>query len=101
MPSPSEPGPTEPKPVPAGPSPILINGWTLFAHPLLLDRIDRLVAAVARATRPVGDASAHSANAKLLVALDNPIFIRVPKDPTRTPYRQGATPDDAGRRAIR
>ena len=91
MPSPSEPGPTEPKPVPAGPSPILINGWTLFAHPLLLDQIDRLVAAVAREARPVGDASAHSANAKLLAALYNLIFIQIPEDPTRTLCRQGAT----------
>lgn len=83
--------PSESKLGRAGPTPIRVNGWTLFAHPLLLDQLDRLVAAVARESQPVQDASANSANAKLLAALYNLIFVQIPEDPTRSLYRQGAT----------
>ena len=73
------------------PDPIRVNGWSLFAHPLLLDQIDRLGTAVAREARPGQDERAVSANAKLLAALYNLIFLQVPQDPTRDLYRQGAT----------
>ena len=71
--------------------PIHVNGWSLFAHPQLLDQIDRLVTAVAREARPGQEGSAVSANAKLLAALYNLIFLQIPHDPTRDLYRQGAT----------
>ena len=73
------------------PGPIRVNGWSLFAHPLLLDQIDRLVTAVMREARPGQDGRAVSANAKLLAALYNLMFLQVPQDPTRDQYRQGAT----------
>jgi toxin YhaV len=70
---------------------IVVNGWTLYAHPLLLDQLEKLTAAVekAKAKDPKGWASA--ANAKVLAAVRSLIFETVPEDPTRSEYRQGST----------
>lgn len=68
-----------------------INGWTLLLHPLCLDQVERLMAAVerARAKDPAG--WRQTANAKLLAALRQLMFARIPADPTLPEYRQGAT----------
>ncbi|GJE56572.1 type II toxin-antitoxin system YhaV family toxin [Methylobacterium thuringiense] len=66
---------------------IVVDGWTLFAHPLLLDQLGRLTDAVEKAADPTGG----SANAKLLAMLQKLIFEIVPQDPSRTEYRQGDT----------
>lgn len=70
---------------------IEVDGWTLYAHPLLLDQLDRLIAAVeAERTRdPKGYPS--SPNAKLLAAARKLIFETIPNDPARPDYRQGNT----------
>ena len=70
------------------------NGWELFAHPLLLDQLEKLMAAVEKekAKRPKDYES--TANFKLLSALYDLMFITVPADPTRPEYRQGATLGD-------
>jgi toxin YhaV len=72
-----------------------VNGWQLFAHPLFLDQIEKLAAAVekARAKDPRG--WRKSANAKLLAALRQLVFETIPQDPTRPEYRQGGTLGDA------
>lgn len=72
-----------------------VNGWQLFAHPLFLDQIERLAAAAekARAKDPRG--WRKSANAKLLAALRQLVFEKIPQDPTRPEYRQGGTLGDA------
>lgn len=70
---------------------MVINGWSIAAHPLFLDQLERLTAAVeaAKAKDPKG--YQKTANAKLLAALRKLVFQTVPADPTRTEYRQGAT----------
>lgn len=72
-----------------------VNGWQLFAHPLFLDQIEKLVGAVekARAKDPRG--WRKSANAKLLAAIRQLVFETIPQDPTRPEYRQGGTLGDA------
>lgn len=67
------------------------EGWTILAHPLLLDQLERLTAAVEKARRadPVGYGA--MANAKLLTVLRRLIFETIPADPTRSDYRQGDT----------
>jgi toxin YhaV len=62
--------------------PIIVNGWTLFAHPLLFDQIER----VATAVRKPNDAPS-----KVLKWLIEAIFDYIPADPTRNDYRQGRT----------
>jgi toxin YhaV len=70
---------------------LVIQGWRLFAHPLLLDQLDKLATAVANAKAKTPDTWQSTANAKLLAALRQLIFETVPADPTRNEYRQGET----------
>ncbi len=70
---------------------VAVQGWDLFAHPLLLDQIDKLVAAVEREKAKKPNAYQSGANAKLLAALRRLIFEAVPEDPSRAEYRQGTT----------
>jgi len=66
-------------------SPVVKNGWTLYAHPLILDQIDRLKAKARREAEPQGDAT------KVLAWVAEAIFDTIPQDPTREMYRQGHT----------
>jgi toxin YhaV len=70
---------------------LVVNGWQIFAHPLLLDQIERLTAAVARAKTKDPQGFQKSANAKLLAALRKLMLETIPSDPTRPEYRQGGT----------
>lgn len=74
---------------------IEINGWTVLAHPLFLDQLEKLTAAVEalRAKKP--DAYQSHASAKLLAALNKLVFTVIPADPTATSYRQGSTLGEA------
>lgn len=70
---------------------IAVNGWQLFAHPLFLDQLEKLTAAVER-LRAKDPAGFHtSANAKLLGLIRHLVFDVIPQDPTRPEYRQGDT----------
>lgn len=71
-----------------------VNGWELFAHPLLLDQLEKLMAAVEKDRRKKSDAYRSTANFKLLAALYQLMFVTVPADPTRPEYRQGNTLGD-------
>ena len=74
---------------------LAVNGWQLFAHPLFLDQLDKLAAAVERARTKDPRGWRKSANAKLLAVLRQLVFETVPQDPTRAEYRQGSTLGDA------
>ena len=68
-----------------------VNGWELFAHPLFLDQLEKLTAAVERVSKKDPHGWRKSANAKLLAALHRLVFETIPEDPTRPEYRQGGT----------
>ena len=70
---------------------MVIDGWTIFAHPLFLDQLERATAAVeaAKAADPKGYQA--TAQAKLLAMIAKLIFETIPSDPTRQEYRQGDT----------
>lgn len=68
-----------------------VNGWQLFVHPLLLQQLEKLVAAVERERSKKPRSYQRGANAKLLAALRKLLFETVPSDPTRPEYRQGET----------
>ena len=70
---------------------LAINGWTIFAHPLLLDQLERATAAVeaAKAADPTGYQG--TGQAKLLAMLNKLLFETIPADPARPEYRQGDT----------
>src|SRR5436190_9059662 len=73
---------------------LVINGWTIYAHPLFLDQLEKLTAAVEAAKAKDPNGYHKSANAKLLKALHTIAFERIPPDPTATRYRQGDTLGD-------
>ena len=68
-----------------------VNGWRLFAHPLFLDQLERLVAAVSLLRHQDPRTCEASPNVKLLAALRKLVFETVPADPSRSEYRQGDT----------
>jgi len=69
----------------------VISGWTVRAHPLLLDQLEKLTASVEELARKKPEEYQQSANAKLLAALVDLIFHKVPQDPTSSSYIQGKT----------
>ncbi len=73
---------------------VAVNDWELFAHPLFLDQLERLTAAVERARTKDPRGYRKSANAKLLAALRQLVFETIPQDPSRSAYRQGGTLGD-------
>lgn len=74
---------------------LAVNAWQLFAHPLFLDQIDKLAAAVERARVKDPRGWRMSANAKLLATLRQLVFETIPQDPARAEYRQGGTLGEA------
>ncbi len=67
------------------------HGWTLHAHPLFLDQLERLLAAVERAKRADPGGWQGKADTKLLAALQALILDRIPRDPLAPEFRQGNT----------
>ena len=76
-------------------------GWLLFAHPLFLDQLDKLIAAAERARRADPQGCQGNANVKMLAALRNLMLDRVPHDPFGPEFRQGNTLGPAHRHWFR
>lgn len=73
---------------------VAVNDWELFLHPLFLDQIEKLTAAVERARAKDPRGYRKTANAKLLASLRQLAFETIPQDPSRPEYRQGGTLGD-------
>lgn len=71
-----------------------INGWTIYAHPLFLDQLDAMTAAVDTARKKDPKGYKKKRAAKLLAAVLKVAFDDIPSDPTRDVYRQGGTLGD-------
>ena len=71
-----------------------VKGWELFAHPLLLDQLEKLMAAVEKEKGRKSKDYPSTANFKVLAALHELLFVAIPADPTRPEYRQGNTLGD-------
>lgn len=77
------------------PSGLLVNGWTLFAHPLFLDQLEFLTRQV-EAFRQKDAVNFVKKNAtKRLAAITKLAFEVIPQDPTRAEYRLGSTLGEA------
>jgi len=73
------------------PTSLVVNGWTIFAHPLFLDQIELLSQQV-EAFRQKDAANFIKKNAtKRLAAIAKLAFEVIPQDPARAEYRQGST----------
>ena len=73
------------------PVPLVIHGWTIFAHPLFLAQLEALAQQVEAIKQkdPVGYVKKNAS--KRLAAITKLAFDVIPQDPTRPEYRQGNT----------
>lgn len=73
------------------PSPLTIEGWTIFAHPLFLAQLEDLVGQVTalKQKHPVEYVKKNAS--KRLAAITKLAFDIIPQDPSRPEYRQGNT----------
>lgn len=69
----------------------VINGWTIFAHPLFLDELESLINKVQQSKDkdPVNYCKKNAT--KRLAAISRLAFKIIPEDPTLPEYRQGST----------
>jgi toxin YhaV len=70
-------------------APLVIHGWTVFAHPLFLAQVDALTHQVEglKQKDPAGYMKKNAT--KRLAAITKLAFDVIPQDPTRPEYRQG------------
>lgn len=71
------------------PAPLIIHGWTIFAHPLFLAQIEVLARQVEAFGQkdPAGYVQKNAS--KRLAAIAKLAFDVIPQDPARPEYRQG------------
>ena len=71
--------------------PTVVNGWTLYAHPLFVEQYETLTQKVAtlKAKDPKGYVNKNAT--KRLAAIHKLAFDIIPQDPTKPDYRQGTT----------
>ena len=71
----------------SGSKPLVVNGWTLFAHPIFLDQLDALTAQVEALERkdPAGYVKKNAT--KRLAAIAKLAFEAIPQDPARPEQR--------------
>ena len=76
------------------PAPLVIHGWTVFAHPLFLAQIELLARQVEALKQkdPVGYVRKNAS--KRLAAINKLAFDVIPQEPTRPEYRQGGSLGD-------
>lgn len=75
-------------------APLVVNGWTLFAHPLFLNQLEALLRQVDDRRRKDADGYRKKNATKRLAAIAKLAFEVIPQDPSRPEYRQGASLGD-------
>lgn len=79
----------------------VVNGWTLYAHPLFVEQVASLEKKVKalKAKNPTGYSKKN--DAKRLAAINKLAFEIIPQDPTKPEYRQGKTLGDKNKHWFR
>ncbi len=67
------------------------HGWRLIGHKLLLEQLEKLIAAAERTRQSDPAGWQGNANVKLLASLRDLMLDRVPRDPLAAEFRQGNT----------
>jgi toxin YhaV len=75
-------------------TPLVIHGWTVFAHPLFLAQIEALAQQVEVFKQKDPDGYLKKSASKRLAAIIKVAFDVIPQDPARPEYRQGGTLGD-------
>ncbi len=78
----------------AKPAPLVVHGWTIFAHPLFLTQIEALAGQVEALKRKDSVGYGKKNASKRLAAIARLAFDVIPQDPARPEYRQGGTLGD-------
>ena len=73
------------------PVPLVIHGWTVFAHPLFLAQIETLTQQVEVLKQKDSVGYVKKNASKRLAAITKLAFDIIPQDPARQEYRQGNT----------
>lgn len=71
--------------------PLVVNGWTIFAHPLFLDQIEVLIRQVETLRQKDSTGFVEKNASKRLAAIFKLAFEVIPQDPARADFRQGDT----------
>jgi toxin YhaV len=80
------------KPAPA--QPMVVHGWTVFAHPLFLAQVEALTQQVEALKRKDPNGYTKKNATKRLAAIHKLAFDVIAQDPTRAEYRLGQTLGD-------
>lgn len=75
-------------------APLVVNGWSLFAHPLFLDQVEALMTKVATLKARDPKTWKQKNSTKRLAAITRLALEVIPEDPARPAYRQGLTLGD-------
>lgn len=70
---------------------LVINGWTVFCHPLFLEELSLLVNQVENLKQKDPQNYKNKNATKRLAAIAKLAFEVIPKDPTNPAFRQGST----------
>lgn len=70
---------------------LVVNGWSLFAHPLFLDQVESLLDKVQAQAIKDPKAYRQKNSAKRLAAITKLAFEVIPENPERSEFRQGNT----------
>jgi toxin YhaV len=73
------------------PAPLVINGWTVFAHRLFLEQLEALTQQVDALKQKDSVEYVKKNASKRLAAITKLAFEAIPQDPARPEYRQGST----------
>lgn len=76
------------------PAPLVVNGWSLFAHPLFLDQVEALIARVEGLKTKDPKTWRQKNSSKRLAAIAKLALEVIPENPARPEYRQGGTLGD-------
>ena len=80
---------------------IVVNGWTLYTHPLFVEQYELLEKKVValKAKDPVGYLKKN--DSKRLAAIHKLAYEIIPQDPTKSDYRQGKSLGDKNKHWFR
>jgi len=73
------------------PAPLVINGWTIFAHPMFLDPLETLIQKLQGLKQKDPGGFTRKNATKRLAAIAKLAFEVIPQEPARSEYRQGHT----------
>jgi len=69
--------------------PLIVNGWTLFVHPLFLEQTEALIKQVEKLQKKDPENYKKKNATKRLAAIEKLALEVIPQDPTSSEFRQG------------